>query len=78
MLCMGSSLVASPSYSVPVALALVFALVHFISTAAFLRRTHSRAKWFLCILSAPVAVFTFDDVGRLFGLLGLPSFRILI
>jgi hypothetical protein len=78
ILCLCASLVASPSYFLPVLLALIFAALHFISSILVLWRTRSRAKWLLLLLSLPVAAFTLDNLGRLAGLLGLPSFRILI
>ncbi len=43
LLCLSFSLVASPSYLLLVSVALVFAAIHFLTGALFLRRTHSRA-----------------------------------
>jgi hypothetical protein len=71
------SLISSPSYLGLVSFSLVFAAAHFLCGAFFLRRTASRAKWLLLLVSFPMAVLTLDDLGRLLHILGAPSFRVL-
>jgi len=72
------SLVASPDYTLPVSLALCFAVAHFVSVATLLRRGTTWLRFTWLLLSLALAVFTLDNLGRLSYSLGGPLFRILI
>lgn len=78
LLAMALSLVASPDYTVPVSLALVCAALHFAGVTILLRCGTSRLRFSWLLLSAPLAVFTLDNIGRLSHILGGPLLRILI
>jgi hypothetical protein len=81
VLCVLGSLLPGTTDSVNlsiVSFTLLFAALHIVSSAAFLRRATSAAKWLLLLLVVPVLVFTIDGIGRLLALLGLPAFRILV
>jgi len=78
LMCVAVSLVSGPSYIMFVCAALLFAAVHLWTT--FVAITHGRsAMRHLLLLATPmVLLFTLDNVGRLLGMLDLPSFRVLI
>ena len=72
------SLVASPSYVVPVKMALLSGALHLACAVMFLMRSHSRLKWLVLLASVPIAVFSIDNLGRMLNIIGLDGFRILI
>jgi len=76
LLCLVFSLAASPSYLVLVSSALAFAAIHFITGAMFITHANSRVKWLLLVLTFSVFAFALDDLGRLFSILKMPSFRL--
>jgi hypothetical protein len=78
LLAMACSLVASPDYTWPVSLALVFAMLHFAAVAVLVRRGSSWLRFSWLLLSLPLAVYTLDNFGRLSYILGGPLFRVLI
>jgi len=75
---MAFSLVASPNYLGPVSLAVIFASVHFIAVSVLLRRSQSVLRFAWLLLSLPLGIFTFDNLGRLSGILDGPLIRLLI
>lgn len=73
-----ASLVSAPDYTIPVSLALAFAVLHFVFVTICLRGNRSNYRFLLLLLAVPLAVVTIDNVGRLSYNLGGPLFRILI
>ena len=78
LFCVLCSLVASPSYVVPVKAALLSGALHLACAIMFLIRSHSRLRWLVLLVSVPIAVFSIDNVGRMLNIIGLDGFRILI
>ena len=76
--CVMCSLVASPSYDVPVKAALLSGALHLACAIMFLMRGYSRLKWLVLLASVPIAVFSIDNLGRMLNIIGLDGFRILI
>jgi hypothetical protein len=59
-------------------IALFFASLHFASGGVFLRLVRSHFKWLLLIWSAPILLFTLDNICLLLALYGVTPFRIRI
>ena len=78
LLSMTFSLVVSPHYTVPVLLALEFAVVHFAVVAVLIRDGSSALRFCWLLLSLPLVIYTIDNLGRLSYTLGGPLFRLLI
>jgi hypothetical protein len=69
-----ASLISSPSYGALVGIAQLFAAIHFAVAVWFLRRIRSALKWFLLLLTVPVAVCTVQNLSRLLPILEAPGF----
>ena len=65
-----ASLVAATDYTTPLAIALLFAMLHFRCVWLCIHRGHARARYALLLLSIPVAVLTVDNLARMSSILG--------
>lgn len=65
LLSISYSFVSTPDYRVPIAAALLFAILHFRATYLCLYTASSRWRWALLAVTAPVEVLFADNVGRL-------------
>jgi hypothetical protein len=78
LMCVAFSLVSGPSYGTLVFAALLFAALHVGATFVAIKRGRSVARYLILLATLIVLLFTLDNVGRVLGLLDLPSFRVLI